>query len=68
MSKDIRIRKGLDLKLKGEADKIIVDAPPSSIYAIKPADFHAVVPKLILKEGTAVKAGEPVFIPSTTTR
>jgi Na+-transporting NADH:ubiquinone oxidoreductase subunit A len=61
MSKDIRIRKGLDLKLKGEADKIIVDAPPSSIYAIKPADFHAVVPKLILKEGTAVKAGEPVF-------
>jgi Na+-transporting NADH:ubiquinone oxidoreductase subunit A len=61
MSKDIRIRKGLDLKLKGEADKIIVDAPPSSIYAIKPADFHAVVPKLILKEGTVVKAGEPVF-------
>jgi len=61
MSKDIRIRKGLDLKLKGEADKNIVDASPSPIYAIKPADFHAVVPKLILKEGAVVKAGEPVF-------
>lgn len=61
MSKDIRVRKGLDLKLKGEADKKIVNAPQSSIYAIKPADFHAVVPKLILKEGAAVKAGEPVF-------
>jgi Na+-transporting NADH:ubiquinone oxidoreductase subunit A len=61
MSKDIRIRKGLDLKLKGEADKNVVVALTSSIYAIKPADFHAVVPKLILKEGAEVKAGEPVF-------
>ena len=46
MSKDIRVRKGLDLKLKGVADKTIVDAPRSSVYAIKPLDFHAVVPKL----------------------
>jgi Na+-transporting NADH:ubiquinone oxidoreductase subunit A len=61
MSKDIRVKKGLDLKLKGEADKNIVQAPQSSIYAIKPADFHAVVPKLLLKEGAAVKAGEPIF-------
>jgi Na+-transporting NADH:ubiquinone oxidoreductase subunit A len=61
MSKDIRIRKGLDLKLKGEADKTIVDATISAIFAIKPSDFHAVVPKLILKEGAVVKAGDPVF-------
>ena len=61
MSKDIRVRKGLDLKLKGEADKKIVNAPQSSIYALKPADFHAVVPKLVLKEGASVKAGETVF-------
>ena len=61
MSKDIRVRKGLDLKLKGVADKTIVDAPRSSVYAIKPLDFHAVVPKLVLKEGASVKAGEPIF-------
>lgn len=61
MSKDIKIRKGLDLKLKGEASNTIVTVSKSSIYAIKPADFHAVVPKLILKEGAAVKAGEPLF-------
>jgi Na+-transporting NADH:ubiquinone oxidoreductase subunit A len=61
MSKDIRVKKGLDLKLKGEADKQIVDAIPSVVYAIKPSDFHAVVPKLILKEGAQVKAGEPIF-------
>lgn len=61
MSKDIKVKKGLDLKLKGEADKQIVDATPSEVYAIKPSDFHAVVPKLILKEGAQVKAGEPLF-------
>ena len=61
MSKDIRVKKGLDLKLKGVADNAIVDAPRSSVYAIKPLDFHAVVPKLVLKEGASVKAGEPIF-------
>ncbi len=61
MSKDIRVKKGLNLKLKGEADKTIVDAPRSSVYAIKPADFHAVVPKMVLKEGARVKAGETIF-------
>lgn len=61
MSKDIRVRKGLDLKLKGEADNAIVDASKSSVYAIKPADFHAVVPKMVLKEGASVKAGEVIF-------
>jgi Na+-transporting NADH:ubiquinone oxidoreductase subunit A len=61
MSKDIRVRKGLDLKLKGDADKQLLSAPPSKVYAIKPPDFHAVVPKLILKEGAVVKAGEPIF-------
>lgn len=61
MSKDIRVTKGLDLKLKGEADKTIVEAPRSSVYAIKPPDFHAVVPKMVLKEGARVKAGETIF-------
>lgn len=61
MSKDIRVRKGLNLKLTGDADKTIVKAPRSSVYAIKPLDFHAVVPKMVLKEGAPVKAGETIF-------
>ncbi|MGB3591819.1 MAG: Na(+)-translocating NADH-quinone reductase subunit A [Nonlabens sp.] len=61
MSKDIRVRKGLDLKLKGVADKQLVEAPKSAIYCLKPTDFHAVIPKMVLKAGAAVKAGEPVF-------
>lgn len=61
MSKDIRIKRGLDLKLKGEAEKNVVSANQSKVYAIKPSDFHAVMPKLEVKEGATVKAGEVIF-------
>ncbi|TYP75799.1 Na(+)-translocating NADH-quinone reductase subunit A [Aquimarina intermedia] len=61
MSKDIRIRKGLDIKLVGEAEKITVDATRSNINAIRPDDFHGIVPKVMAKLGTEVKAGEPLF-------
>lgn len=61
MSKDIRIRKGLDIKLVGEAEKITSEATKSNVYAIKPDDFHGIVPKVIAKQGTEVKAGDPLF-------
>ena len=61
MSKDIRIRKGLDIKLVGAAESTISDATRSNIYAIRPDDFHGIIPKVIAKEGTEVKAGQPLF-------
>ncbi len=61
MSKDIRIKKGLDIKLKGEAEKTIETAVLSNFYVLRPEDFHGVIPKLISKVGTKVKAGEAVF-------
>ncbi len=61
MSKDIKVKKGLDLRFKGEAEKTLVDAPRSKTFAIKPPDFHSVVPKLILKDGAKVLAGEEIF-------
>lgn len=61
MSKDIRIKRGLTLRLKGETEKEVMDAPRSSTYAIKPPDFHSVVPKMILKEGAKVLAGDELF-------
>lgn len=61
MSHDIRIRKGLDIKLVGEAEKITKSLPQATMYGIKPADFHTIVPKLIAKEGAEVKAGEAIF-------
>jgi len=61
MSNDIKIKKGLDIKLKGAAEKAKENAIISNFYSIRPEDFHSVTPKLIAKVGAKVKAGEPVF-------
>ena len=61
MSKDIRIKKGLDIKLQGEAEKIITKAVASNVYTLLPEDFHGTTPRLIAKVGAKVKAGEPIF-------
>ncbi len=61
MSNDIRIKKGLDINLKGEAEKTSEKAILSNFYILRPEDFHGVTPKLISKVGTKVKAGDPVF-------
>jgi len=61
MSQDIRIKKGLDIKLVGEAEKVTEKAASSNVFTIKPADFHSITPKLLVKTGARVKAGEAVF-------
>ncbi|PWI30901.1 NADH:ubiquinone reductase (Na(+)-transporting) subunit A [Flavobacteriaceae bacterium LYZ1037] len=61
MSNDIKIKKGLDIKLKGEAEKATENAIISNFCTLRPEDFHGVIPKLLVKVGAKVKAGEPVF-------
>lgn len=61
MSKTIRIKKGLDLCIKGSAQLQTADATSIQDYAVKPTDFIGVTPKLLVKEGDAVKAGSPLF-------
>jgi len=61
MSNDIRIKKGLDIKIVGEATLTKSDAIKSNFYSIKPEDFHGLTPKLLVKAGAKVKAGEPIF-------
>ena len=61
MSTDIRIKKGLDIKLIGEANQITTALPISSLYAIKPENFHGIIPKLLAKEKSEIKAGEALF-------
>lgn len=56
----IKIKKGLDIRLQGEAEKTIVDLK-SKMIAIKPTDFIGVFPKLLVKEGDSVKSGSPLF-------
>lgn len=61
MSETIKIRKGLDIKLKGKADKIFIKAPRSKTYAIKPPDFQSLTPKIVAKPCTEVKVGSVLF-------
>jgi Na+-transporting NADH:ubiquinone oxidoreductase subunit A len=65
MSKDIRIKKGFNIKLVGEAEKQTVQAIPSNVYAIQLSDFHGIVPKMLKKVGDKVQAGEAVFYNKT---
>ncbi len=65
MSNDIKIKKGLDIKLKGTAEKAKENAIISNFFSVRPEDFHSVIPKLIAKVGTKVKAGEPIFYDKT---
>jgi Na+-transporting NADH:ubiquinone oxidoreductase subunit A len=60
MSNIIKIKKGLNIKLKGEAEKTLEDVS-SEFFALKPTDFTGVFPKLMLKEGDKVKAGTVVY-------
>src|SRR5690554_6745815 len=61
MSKDIHIKKGLNINLIGEAEKTTSKAALSNVYVVNLLDFHGITPKMIVKPGTAVKAGEPLF-------
>ena len=61
MSKIIKLCKGLDIRLQGEAAKTIVDAPLASEYAVSPLDFEGVTPKMLVKVGDTVEAGSPLF-------
>jgi len=60
MSKTTTIKKGLDIKLVGEAEKTITEIHAKHV-ALKPTDFTGVFPKLLVKEGDKIKAGSPVF-------
>ncbi len=61
MADPIKIRKGLDIKLEGEAEKVLEEAPLPETFAVKPPDFQDVRTKLLAKEGDEVKAGTPMF-------
>ncbi len=61
MSKDILIKKGLDINLKGEAEKVAGKNISNNVVTLKTKDFHGIIPKLLLKVGAKIKAGEAVF-------
>lgn len=60
MSTVYSIKKGLDIRLLGEAEKTVVDLNVQR-FAIKPPDFNGCFPKVLVAEGDNVLAGSPLF-------
>ena len=46
MSDSIKIKKGLDIRLQGQAEKIFIKAKKAGLFAVKPTDFLNLLPKL----------------------
>lgn len=61
MSKDIKIKKGLNINLVGAAEKDTSKASLSNVYVVNLQDFHGIDPKMLIKEGAEVKSGEALF-------
>ena len=61
MANVIKLRKGLDIKLQGKAAEEKMSLKSSGKFALVPDDFEGVVPKVVVKEGDMVKAGEALF-------
>ena len=58
---NLALKKGLDVPLKGAAKPEVIKTVSPDIVAVKPTDFKGLVPRLLVKEGDAVKAGSPVM-------
>ena len=61
MSKNIKLCKGLDIKLVGKAETRLENAPMAKSYAVSPLDYENVTPKLLVKVGDKVEAGSALF-------
>lgn len=62
MSDVIKIKRGLDIRLAGNAEKVFSQVALPVLYAIRPSDFHGLTPKMIAKVGDKVKAGTVLFV------
>ena len=51
----------MDINLVGEAEEITNSISLKCTYAVKPENFHGIVPKLVVRKGDEVSAGAPLF-------
>ncbi len=55
------IKKGLDIKLAGAPEPLVVDAPSTDTVSVFPSDFGSIKPRLEVQEGATVKRGSPLL-------
>lgn len=61
MSTPIRLRKGLNIRLAGRAEKILLPEVAVTRFGVRFADFPALAARLEVQEGSPVKAGSVLF-------
>ncbi len=61
MSKHFKLKRGLDIRLKGGAEAVLGSALQIRTVALKPTDFPGLTPKLKVKADMQVKAGDALF-------
>ena len=62
MANVIKLRKGLNINLKGKAEMKRIQLKSNGQYALVPDDFEGVTPKVVVKEGDKVIAGDALFV------
>ena len=63
MANVIKLRKGLDINLKGKASKdVALQVSEADEYALVPEAFVGVTPKVVVREGDHVNAGDALFV------
>ncbi len=62
MANVVKLRKGLDIALQGKAEEKNIQLKSNGKYALVPDDFEGVTPKIVVKEGDKVKAGDTLFV------
>lgn len=62
MHRVVKISKGLDINLKGAPVAEFTTVQPAKFYALMPADFTRITPKVVVKPGDDVKAGDALFV------
>ena len=62
MANLFKLRKDLDINLAGRAERKKIQLKSNGKYALQPDCFIGVVPKVVVKEGDKVKAGDALFI------
>ena len=62
MANVIKLCKGLDIHLQGKAEEKKIQLKSNGKYALVPDDFEGVTPKVVVREGDKVKAGDALFV------
>ena len=62
MANVIKLHKGLDITLQGKAEEKKIQLKSNGKFAIVPDDFEGVTPKVVVKEGDKVLAGDALFV------